>query len=171
MKDCINPVAYWQCISLNSGKCLYGGPCEPIDQEGNRYTMVAIRDGERTDHQNIAPSHSKNSLIDSETTHAAISLIKDTRALKHAPIIDNDQLNESLVMVRRLKARTTCLVITEEPVPGYSKPSPHPFLDPAARRYNRIQMICDACPACSNCTNAKERTAPDFCDKLRRALA
>ena len=48
MKDCINPVAYGQCISLTKGKCLHKGFCEPIDQEGNRYTMIAFKEGERT---------------------------------------------------------------------------------------------------------------------------
>lgn len=54
MKDCINPAAYWQCISLNQGKCLHDGPCDPINAEGDRFRARQIREVVDADKANEA---------------------------------------------------------------------------------------------------------------------
>ena len=114
VKDCINPVAYWQCISITpEGKCLYKGPCEPKDWEGNRYTMVAFKEDGKT-----------------------ICYIRDKHLVSTvAPVIDAEEMNKALILVNSTIARAKrnertdkwqdTVKIKEEPVP-----SPHPYLDP-----------------------------------------
>ena len=156
MKDCINPVAYWQCISLTKGKCLHKGPCEPIDQEGNRYSMITFQEDGKT-----------------------ICYIRDIsfhHMLKHPELLPEKKIADIIdAEAEQRKAHNAATrgrimqrpKITEEP-------SPHPWLDPIIARAKfqneTIEKICGACPDCGECTIAKEPGASEQCGKLRKAL-
>lgn len=149
MKDCINPVAYWQCISQQAGKCLHSGPCEPVDHEGNRYSMVAFKDeGNKT----ICYVKTLPRQI-----NAPVQIMKAT-IKKIAPVVDAEEL-------QRKNAATKG---------RFAKPSPHPYMDPIIDRAKfqneSIEKICDQCPECGECTLAKEPEAIEHCGKIRRIL-
>ena len=132
MKDCINPIAYWQCISLTKGKCLHNGPCEPIDQDGNRYSMIAFQEDGKT-----------------------ICYIRDIsfhHMLKHPELLPEKKIADIIdAEAEQRKAHNAATrgrimqrpKITEEP-------SPHPWLDPIIARAKfqneTIEKICGACP-------------------------
>lgn len=101
LKDCINPAVYWQCISLNLGKCCHPGPCEPVDQDGNRYTIVAVEEEGKT--------------VCYIRSHEVAKIL--------SPVVDAEAEQRKALTASQVKPRPT---VTEEPVP-----SPHPYLDKA----------------------------------------
>lgn len=78
IKICPHP--YNGCISENRGKCFLGGPCDPCDGKGRRFRMVKVV---------TADGHE----------------IWGRDFLQPAPVIDAEEANEALVMVRRLHSR------------------------------------------------------------------
>ena len=156
MKDCINPIAYWQCISLTKGKCLHNGPCEPIDQDGNRYSMIAFQEDGKT-----------------------ICYIRDIsfhHMLKHPELLPEKKIADIIdaeVEQRKAHNAATRGRIMQRPK-IMDEPSPHPFMDPIIARAKfqneAIEKICGACPDCGECTISKEPEAPEYCGKLRKAL-
>ena len=150
MKDCINPIAYWQCISLTKGKCLHNGPCEPIDQDGNRYSMIAFQEDGKT-----------------------ICYIRDIsfhHMLKHPELLPDKKI-APVIDAEEFQRKRRGIMITDDTMEAVGKlspllnPSPHPFMDPIVARAKfqneTIEKICGACPDCGECTIAKEPGASD----------
>jgi hypothetical protein len=77
IKQC--PYTYNGCISENKGKCLLGSPCDPCDEHGRRFRMVKVvtADGHEIWGRDFLPE----------------------------PVIDAEQANEAILMVKRLHSR------------------------------------------------------------------
>ena len=58
-----------------------------------------------------------------------------------AEVIDSDRANAALRIVAILKARPSGkrpVIVAEEPAPGYTEPSPHPFMDPVIKKLQQV---------------------------------
>ena len=85
VKTC--PHRYAGCISQNGYLCLHTGPCDPVDNEGRRFTVSYIY-GENGERAMSRVYRKESSVIDANTRQAAAVMNGAAAAIQDTPFAD-----------------------------------------------------------------------------------